>query len=466
MQVVLLALLLSAVSAFGARPNIVLLLADDMNYSGPSCYGERWGMETPAIDRLAAEGVLCTDAYVTSPTCGPSRAGLITGRMQTRFGAEFNGPRAEGVGLPLTETTLATRLKALGYTTGLVGKWHLGGDAEVGAEFHPLQRGFDEFFGFHGSMVHYFRSAHLYRGHENVRVRGYLTDILARESCAFIERHAEEPFFLYVAFNAPHTPLEATEDDLAAVRDLPPPACERDELARLSGDARAVALETIAVRRAMLRALDRAVGHILAQLRNSGQEDETLIIFTNDNGDYTRNLPFRGGKGVCLEGGIRVPLIARWPGRLPAGQVYGEMVSTLDILPTAIVAAGGEIDPAWRLDGVNLLPHLSGETPAAPHEWLFWRMGENRAARKGPWKLYYSGFSGFYSERHGMSPPDPTPDWSLYLLPDDPAEQHDRKNERPEQFAKMREAFEAWEAEQIEPRWPFGPSGEMGQWQE
>jgi len=457
-------LFLAAVSALGAKPNIVLILADDMNYAGPSCYGERWGMETPAIDRLAAEGVLCTDAYVTSPTCGPSRAGLITGRMQTRFGAEFNAPRAEGVGLPLTETTLATRLKDLGYATGIVGKWHLGGDADVGAAYHPLRRGFDEFFGFHGSMVHYFRSAHLYRGHEPVREPGYLTDVLARESCAFIERRAGHPFFLYVAFNAPHTPLEATAEDLAAVRALPPPAGQREALEALPTEDREAALETIAVRRAMLRALDRAVGQIMDQLDQSGLTQDTLVIFTNDNGDYTSNGPFRGGKGVCQEGGIRVPMIWRWPGRLPEGAVYSEMVSTLDIVPTAVAAAGGAIDPDWRLDGVNLLPYLSGDASGAPHEWLFWRMGENRAARNGPWKLFYSGFSGFYSQRHGMAPPDPTPNWALFNLAQDPGEKHDLKDKHPERFANMRKAYAEWEAEQVEPRWPFGPSGQMGQY--
>lgn len=447
-------------------PNVVVLLADDMSFGGASCYGARWGMTTPALDRLAAEGVRCTDAYVTSPTCGPSRAGLVTGRMQTRFGAEFNGPRAEGVGLPLTETTIGSRMQALGYTTGIVGKWHLGGDAEVGAEFHPLRRGFDEFFGFHGSMVPYFRSNALYRDAVPTPVRdpAYLTDMLAREAAAFIERHAQRPFFVYVAFNAVHTPYQATPEDLEAARELPPPPLEAARLAGLDNDERARVLETIAVRRAMLRALDRAVSRIMAQLEDSGVGDDTLVIFTNDNGDWTHNHPYRGGKGVVLEGGVRVPFILRWPEHLPAGDTFGEIVSTLDILPTAVAAAGGEIDPAWQLDGVNLLPYLTGQLQGAPHEALFWRLGQNKGARIGDWKLYYSGF-GFYSEKHGMAPPDPTPNWHLYHLVGDPAEQFDLKAHFPEKFAELRAIFDAWEAEQAEPRWPFGPSGQMGQWQ-
>lgn len=445
-------------SAVPARqPNVILLFTDDMNYSGPSCYGSRWDMPTPAIDRLAAEGVRCTDAYVSGPTCGPSRMGLMTGRMQTRFGAEFNGPRKEGVGLPLSEKTLADRMKALGYATGLVGKWHLGGDENVGAEYHPHKRGFDYFYGFYGSMVHFFRSAHIFRGMEQVKDEGYLTDILAQESCDFIKRNADRPFFLYTAFNAVHTPLEAAEEDLAAVCDLPPPACDRESLASLKGERLEKMQQKILLRRAMLRGLDRAVARIMQQLKESGLDENTLVIFMNDNGDYTQNLPFSGGKGIAMEGGVRVPFILRWPGRLPAGNTYGEMVSALDILPTAVAAGGGAIDPAWNLDGVDLLPYLNGEEKGIPHEWLFWRMGGNKAARSGTWKLYYSGSSGF-----GYS--DPNPRWSLFNLADDPAEQLDLKAEFPEQFAAMRKAFDAWEAEQAQPLWPFGPSGQMGQW--
>jgi arylsulfatase A-like enzyme len=392
--------------------------------------------------------VRCTSAYVSAPTCGPSRAGLVTGRHQCRFGHEFNSPREEGIGLPLSEKTIGDRMQALGYHTGIIGKWHLGGDEDCGPEYHPLQRGFDEFYGFYGSMVCFFRSAHIFRGTQQVRDPEYLTDQIARESCDFIRRNKERPFFLYAAFNAVHTPLEAADEDLEAVSSF--------DFSRFSSFKKP---EKAKLRTAMLRGLDRGVGEILETLEKESLAENTLIIFTNDNGDYSGNGPFRGGKGQVSEGGIRVPLVMKWQGRLPAGVEYHEMVSTLDILPTAVVAAGGRVDPAWKLDGVDLVPYFAGQKSEAPHERLCWRIGNERALRQGVWKIRHNGGSGY-----GYKPKPGEARWSLHNLENDPGERKNLKDEKPELFAELKTAYQQWDEQLGEPRWPFGASGQMGRW--
>jgi arylsulfatase A-like enzyme len=433
-----------AVSQGKQKPNIVLLVADDMNYRELSCYGSLWGTETPHIDRLAEGGIRCTHAYVTAPTCAPSRAGLMTGRYQTRFGYEFNSAIKEGVGLSLSEKTMAERLKPLGYYSGIIGKWHLGGGGKgVAEEYHPLNRGFDEFYGFFGSMVHFYRSAHIWKEWVKVRESEYLTDAIARESCDFIERNRDKPFFLYVPFNAVHTPLEAAPEDIEAVKH-----------AGLKENSKAH------IRAAMLRGLDRAVGRILQALSAAQLEENTLIFFISDNGDYAnQNRYFRGGKGWVSEGGIRVPFIVQWKDKLPAGKVYEEPMITLDILPTAIAAAGGKVESAWNLDGVDLIPFFSsGQTSEIPHEWLYWRIGNERAARHGKWKIYKNGGSGYGSR------PDPAnEDWALYDLSIDPTEIRDVKAENSVVFRQMLEHWNTWNSQLSEPGWPFGGSSQMEQ---
>ncbi len=284
---------------------------------------------------------------MSGPYCSPTRAGLLTGRYQQRFGHEFNPGNGPELGLPLSETTIADRLRSAGYATGLVGKWHLG----AAPEFHPQRRGFDEFFGFLGGAHSYFpgQGAPIYRGTSEVKEPGYLTDAFGREAVAFIDRHKAGPFFLYLAFNAVHTPMDAT-------------------------DARLKRFEAIADTRrrtyaAMLTAMDEAVGQVLDKLRAEGLDEDTLVVFFSDNGGPTmpgttinasRNDPLRGSKRTTLEGGIRVPFAWRWTGTLPAGTVYERPIIQLDVLPTALAAAGVEAEPGWRLDGVNLLPYLSG----------------------------------------------------------------------------------------------------------
>src|SRR4051794_29379549 len=360
------------------RPNVLILVADDLGYGDLGFQGGR-DIPTPHLDALAGRGVRCSNGYVSGPYCSPTRAGLLTGRYQQRFGHEFNpGERAgddnNNLGLPLSETTLADRLKAAGYATALVGKWHLGS----APKFHPQRRGFDEFFGFLAGAHPYFpgQGEPIYRGTEVVKEQEYLTDAFAREAVSFIDRHRETPFLLYLAFNAVHTPMHATDPRLS-------------RFAAIEDEAR----RTYA---AMLSAMDEGVGRVLDTLRARGLEEDTLVVFFSDNGGPTmpgttinasRNDPLRGSKRTTLEGGVRVPFAARWPARLPAGKVYEHPVIQLDLLPTLLSAAGVEAKPDWKLDGVNLLPYWTGTESRTPHETLYWRMGNQMAIRRGDWKL-------------------------------------------------------------------------------
>lgn len=409
------------------RPNIVVILADDLGYAGVGVQGCT-DIPTPNIDSIAQNGIRLTSGYVSCPVCSPTRAGLMTGRYQQRFGHEFNpGPARSAspeFGLPPGETLLPERLKSIGYVTGMVGKWHLG----YRDDSTPPKRGFDEFFGFLGGAHPYqpglsVRANPILRGSEPVEEHEYLTDAFAREASVFIERHRDEPFFLYLSFNAVHTPLQATEKYLARFPDIP------DEKRRTHA--------------AMLSAMDDAIGLVLGTLRQLGLEENTLLFFLSDNGGPTlantsSNLPLRGYKGQVYEGGIRVPFLVQWKGRLPAGRVLSQPVIALDICPTVLSAAEQAIDPAWKLDGVDLLPYLSGEQAASPHERLFWRFGEQRAIREADWKLV----KGPTSE-----------DWELYNLADDIGEQTNLAAHEPERVRALQSAWAAWDEELREPGW-------------
>lgn len=406
------------------KPNVVVIVSDDHGYAEMSCQGG--DIPTPNLDAIAKNGVRFTDGYVSCPVCSPTRAGLMTGRYQQRFGHEFNpGPAqtAEDVfGLPLTEKTLADHMKALGYKTGMVGKWHLG----YRAEFHPLKRGFDEFFGFLGGAHSYTdaradRANPILRGAEPVDEKEYLTDAFAREAVAFIERNRSAPFFLYLAFNAVHNPLQAI-------------AKYRERVASLPGDERR---KTFA---AMLVALDDGVGAVMRKLRDLRIEEDTLVIFVADNGGPTpattsRNHPLRGFKGQVLEGGIRVPFLMQWPGRVPRGAVYRQPVISLDILSTAVAAGGGTV-PA-NVDGVDLVPYVSGRKQGSPHAALYWRFGEQQAIRKGDWKLLKSARDV----------------WELYNLRDDIGESKDLASAEPGRVKELQPAWEAWNAQLAPPKW-------------
>jgi arylsulfatase A-like enzyme len=447
--VLTLAALVGAVGGLTAadarKPNVIVILADDMGYADIGVNGCK-DIPTPNIDSLAKNGVRCTNGYVSHPYCSPTRAGMLTGRYQQRYGHEFNpGPPTDttaGVGLPLTETTLADRLKTAGYKTGLVGKWHLG---HVEESFYPQRRGFDEFFGFLGGAHSYVRPgtglAAIFRGKEEVPEKEYLTDAFAREGVAFIEKHKAEPFFLYWAFNAVHGPMEAAEKYLKRFPDI------KDEKRRTYA--------------AMLSALDDAIGLGLAKLREHGLEKDTLIVFLSDNGGPTavnasNNAPFNGVKGTTLEGGIHVPFLVQWKDRLPAGKVYDAPVIGLDIAATALGAAGVAVKPEWKFDGVDLLPYLRGDKADAPHAALYWRFGGQMAVRMGDWKLVKAtvgegkaGGGGAASRREKAT----VAGAKLFNLKDDIGEKTDLTAKHPEKVKELAATWEKWNAELADPRW-------------
>jgi arylsulfatase A-like enzyme len=439
-------------------PNIVVILADDLGHGDLSAYGG--DIATPAIDALAKAGVRFTSGYVTAPVCNPSRAGLMSGRYQQRWGQEENEQTVTPEGsprgsLPQSQTTLGAALSKLGYRTGIIGKWHLG----MQPGYHPLDRGFDEFFGMPSGTRYVdrawpgvrafddlgkfdpseppldestFANANrraLFRGREPAELEEYVTDQFAREAVAFIDRHRAEPFFLYLAFNAPHAPLEATD---AYYQRFPQFTDERKRIYA-----------------AMVSALDDGVGRVLAKLREVGVDERTLVVFVSDNGaaeyadaDGKRNAPFSGHKRNLYEGGIRLPYVLRWPDRLPAGKVYSQMVSTLDLMPTLLAAAGGGPgDDSLPLDGVDLAPFLTGERKGSPHDALYWRTGGNGAIRKGDWKLLMAREEGTGKEIV-----------RLYDLAHDAAEEHDLAGKKPAVVEEMRAAWMKWNAGLAAPR--------------
>jgi arylsulfatase A-like enzyme len=439
-----------AADAKQRQPNIVILLADDLGYADVGFHGLS-DLSTPNIDSLAAGGVRFTNGYVSCPYCSPTRAGLLTGRYQERFGHEFNpggaGQKKPAPGLPLTETTIANRLKAANYKTGLVGKWHLGPDPEQ----NPTKRGFDSFFGFTGGQHTFFaaQTKDIYRGTEPVEEKEYLTDAFAREAVSFIDQNKADPFFLYLAFNAVHTPLDVTDDRFQRFAHIEDP--QRRKYA------------------AMLTALDEGIGRVLEKLRAEGLEEDTLIFFLSDNGgpvmpttsiNGANNAPLRGSKRTTLEGGVRVPFVAQWKGKLPAGKVYPHPVIQLDILPTALAAAHAPVGDDANLDGVNLIPYLTGENDQKPHETLFWRLGPQRAIRQGEWKLVQydvNADSATDTNRAGSSRgrPEVTAP-KLYNLIADPGETNDLAAQHPNRVAELDQAWQAWSAQLAEPLW--GPA--------
>jgi arylsulfatase A-like enzyme len=428
-------------------PNIVLIVTDDMGYADIGIHGSK-DIPTPNIDALARGGIRFTDAYVSGPYCSPTRAGLMTGRYPQRFGYEFNLEMTAAhneFGLPLTETTLADRLKAAGYRTAVFGKWHLGS----GEQFHPLARGFDEFFGFQGGMHSYLdpqaaSGNPLLQGRTAVTETTYLTDALADHAVDFIKRQAAHSFFLYLAFNAPHTPMQAPDKYLARFPNIADPR-----------------RRTYA---AMISAMDDAIGRTIAALRAEGLEENTLVIFLNDNGGPTlpgpmvngsSNAPLRGSKRQTWEGGIRVAFAFRWKGHLAEGRVDARPIIQLDVMPTALAAAGVKTPSWWYLDGVNLLPFLTGEKSGPPHDALYWRLGDNMAIRKGDWKLVNT-----HDTR--LQAVDPaTFDYlagaELYHLTDDIGETRNLAAEHPAKVKELAAAWRRWNKTLAKPRWVPGP---------
>jgi arylsulfatase B len=459
------ALTLAGVSATAEqRPNVIFIVVDDLGYGELGCYGGK-DIPTPHLDSLAASGVRFTSGYVTAPFCAASRAALMTGRYQTRFGFEFNpiGAKnaAPGIGLPVAEKTVADRLRDAGYATGLVGKWHLGGTEP----FHPQRRGFDEFFGFLHEGHYYVTppwqgvttwlrrkklpdggqgrwtspdgrtvwSTHLgsnepeydtgnplFRSSQSVDEKANLTDAFTREACDFIGRHRSQPFFLYLAYNAVHSPMQGTDEYMKKFSHI------EDIQRRIFA--------------AMLAHLDDSVGKVLAELRESGVEENTLVVFLGDNGGPTEeltssNAPLRGGKGDLWDGGIRVPFIVSWKNHITAGRIVNASVVSIDATATALELADAGSGQK-RLDGINLMPLLAGKMTEVPERTLFWRVGQKNALRSGNWKLIRDG-----------------KEWQLYDLAHDIGETTNLAAKEPARVQQLTSLWDKWNTEQLEPLW-------------
>ena len=432
------ALTLSGFSAESAtRPNILLIVSDDQGYADTGFQGSK-DIVTPHLDRLAATGVRFTNGYVTHPFCSPTRAALMTGRYQQRFGHErnpFYNPADHREGLPMTETLLPARLQPAGYATGWIGKWHLG----AAPEFSPLRRGFSETYGFIGgghkyrewqvnAAVEY--TVPIERNGQPVETPAHLTTGLGREAAAFVQRHRADPWFLYFAFNAPHTPLEPSPERLARFASITDPM--RQKYA------------------AQVSLMDDAIGETLAALRETGQERRTLVFFFSDNGgpvgiNGSSNVPLRGAKGSVYEGGVRVPFLVAWPDKIAAGKVDDRPVSSVDVFATTLAAAGVAMPTDRKYDSVNLLPYLTGEKSGAPHDRLFWRNAALRAVREGNWKLV-----------RGAGKAD-----EVYDLAKDVGETKDVAAANPAVAARLAAALDAWNQELIDPVFP-GATGQPG----
>ncbi|MET4693539.1 sulfatase-like hydrolase/transferase [Endozoicomonas lisbonensis] len=391
--------------------NFIWIVADDLGY-GDTGFNGSTEIPTPNMDRIADVGVVMSTAYVSAPISGPSRAGFHTGRYQHKWGYEalfFSSDDVEAHGTPTDVTMIQEYLKTQGYRTGLVGKFH-DGKAE---KHQPYNRGFDEYFGFNNGASSYWigdnKNGLLHRNDQPVeREDAYLTDAFGRESVEFIQRNADKPFFLEVAFTAPHAPMSAPDDYLEKFEHLG----ERQKLA------------------AMISSMDDNIGLILDTLDKKKLTDNTMVILFSDNGGKFvhggDNGPLRGEKAGAFEGAIRVPFAASLPGVIPAGTRSDTMISALDLFPTTVKLAGGDIDPEWDLDGKDILPVLSGETKESPHDTLFWRYGESWALRQGEWKLVQNK-----RERAG-----------LYNLADDIGEENNLIDEFPEKTRQMRQTWQ------------------------
>ena len=420
-----------------AKPNVVLIMADDMGYADLGAFGCN-EFKTPNLDRLAAEGTRFSDAYVSAPVCVPSRMGILIGRYQQRWGIYRNSDGHSPHGLTGTaqEYTVAEIFQKAGYATALIGKWHLSGDREVEKappETRPERNGFEEVAIISGGMSSYKAGTPLYRGGGRVEAAPeYLTDHFGKLSVDFIERHKDKPFLLCLTFNAVHAPLQAVEADRQ----------QHGEIANL--DRRTYA--------GMMSAMDRNIGRVLDALAASGLEKNTIVAFLSDNGGpapdaagHSRNMadngPLRGHKFDILEGGIRTPMLLKWPGKIPAGQTFSGLSSSMDLPATFLAAAGLEAPSDKPLDGVDLLPFLSGKQTGEPHRELFWQSNwfvkPDCALRRGNWKIVQL--------RTGPQGPE-AGKWELYDLSRDVGEASNVAQQHPEIVKELDAAFRAWRA--------------------
>ena len=489
-----------ATASTAVKPNVIVILADDLGYGDTGVYGSKI-VRTPNIDALAASGTRFTAGYVTNPVCAPSRAALMTGRYQQRFGYEFNPNGLDKTGgMSLNEITLAQILKSAGYATAAIGKWHLGQPSG----YYPSDRGFDYFFGMAGGGTDYIvnpapgdefigpagqdikvppggasklpigdelkttlerirKRSPITRNHEIVRVDDYLTDALTKEAVDFIDRNQSRPFFLYLAQHVPHAPLQAPKKYIDRYQEV------RDPYKR--------------VHAAMVSSLDDSVGDVIATLRRDRLYENTLVIFLSDNGcpgyvyGACSNAPLSGFKRWQLEGGIRVPYIVSWPGHLPAGRVDNRQVSSLDILPTAAALAQTSLPSDRPYDGVNLLPYLNGKDSAVPNPTLYWRDGPDFAVRDASLKLWLAAIapkgeglsdepdgvgeesrkkSGNKSSKKLTPPPAESVDRDVMLfnLDRDIAEKNNLARSQPQDVLRLKNEIDRWNETLVKPMWP------------
>lgn len=461
------------------KPNVIVILADDLGYNDVSFYGGGTAgglIKTPNIDSIGHDGVNFPAGYAGNATCAPSRAALMTGRYATRFGYEFTPtplgfqrlvgghqgnapwpviyhpdreadvPDFRELGIPEGEVTIAAMMQKAGYHTVHLGKWHLGETENQ----RPEKRGFDESLGFYSGASMFadeddpnivnakqdfdpidkflwagltfgvrYNSGPLFKPNE------HMTDYLSDQAIEVIRANKDRPFFLYLAYNAVHTPLQALKSDYDALPEI------KDH--------------TLRVYAAMVRQLDRGIGRVLAELKAEGLDDDTLVIFTSDNGGAhyvgldDLNKPYSGWKATFYEGGIRVPFFMRWPGVLPAGMTYASPISHFDIFATAAGAAGASLPADRKIDGVDIVPFITGAAPGEPHQILFWRSGPYVVVRQGDWKLQIEATS-----KQTM----------LYDLKTDPAEKTNLVDANPDKVAELKALIAGWQAEQAKPLWP------------
>ena len=443
--VIITGLLVLNIACLWSKTNFVIFLADDLGYGDVGYQGGE--VPTPNIDSIASDGVIFTDGYVTCPVCAPSRAGLLTGRYQQSFGfwdniGPFRVSKEVEPGIPIDIPILSEQLQELGYVCGLFGKTHEG-DSEEMMAFNR----WNEFFGFNNGASTYLPGMNrdhnpifhnkkiINRSYEKsgisrdeINQKGvlqidrqqYLTDLITDYTLSFIDENRERPFLCYLPFNAIHGPFQAPKDLYEKF------ASEKNHQRRLN--------------MAMLDSMDHNIGRVLGKLKKLDLEDDTLVIFLSDNGGHEEspNQPLRGKKATYWEGGIRVPFCLKWPIQLEADQVYRHPVISLDLLPTLVQAAGGSIDPSWKLDGVDLIPYLLDSGKGIPHENLYWTWGSRKAIRAGKFKAL--------SQDSGKS-------WQLYDLKNDISEQRDLGTEHVSKLDQLVKRFKSWEKELMPQQW-------------
>jgi arylsulfatase A-like enzyme len=407
------------------RPNLLFILADDLGYGDLSCYG-RPDYRTPVLDRLARDGIRFTSAYAAAPVCTPTRCAFVTGRYPQRFDVGLREPLKKGDedrGLPPGLPTIASLLSEAGYDTALIGKWHLGWKPEFG----PNRHGFREFFGVLSGAADYFThtaadrpgAPDLWENLTPVQRVGYLTDLFSDRAAAFIRRPRSAPFYLSLHYTAPHSPWEGPEDEaIGHTAHGPGPMIDGGSLA---------------IYASMMVSMDAGIGRVLQALEHTGQERDTLVIFTSDNGGerYSFHWPFSFQKMFLWEGGTRVPAIVRWPGIVPPGRVTDQPSITMDWTATMVALAGAAADPRYPLDGEDLMPVLRGTR--APYErTLFWRTQLRDAARMGRWKYLKDG---------GVE--------RLFDLDTDPGEKNDLRSRQPAVFDEITKRYKAWDAQML-----------------